>query len=281
MKGEVFSLLGPNGAGKTTTVRMLACLIAPTSGTAWIASHQIGRESKEIRRIIGVLPEWPGLYDRLTARQNLEYFARLHNMSSSRTEERIRELLRFFGLWDREGEEVGGFSKGMRQRLALARAMLHDPQILFLDEPTAALDPEAAREVREYILSLRDGGRTIVICTHNLDEAERLSDRIAILRARLLALDSPESLRRKLFGRKVVVHLKYCDEGIMDAVRRLEFVQNMQRIDDKLLVCVENPEENNPDLIEAIIKAGGKIIFLTEQRPTLEGIYFEIMKGSE
>ncbi|MBO3803921.1 MAG: ABC transporter ATP-binding protein [Candidatus Brockarchaeota archaeon] len=279
-EGEVFTLLGPNGAGKTTTVRMLSCLVAPTSGTSWIEGRQIGRDSKEIRRMVGVLPEWPGLYDRLTVRQNLEYFARLHGMPKPRAEERIRELLGFFGLSDREGEEVGGFSKGMRQRLALARALLHDPRVLFLDEPTAALDPEAAREVRNYVLGLKKGGRTIVICTHNLDEAERLSDRIAILRTRLLALDSPENLRRKLFGRNVVVHLKRFEEGILEAVKRLDFVRDAKMIDGKLLVRVENPEENNPDLIEALAKAGGKVVFLTEQRPTLEDIYFEIMKWS-
>jgi len=277
-KGEVFSLLGPNGAGKTTTVRMLACLIAPTSGTAWIGDYEIGKESREIRRMVGVLPEWPGLYDRLTAHQNLEYFARLHNMSKDDTEVRVRELLDFFGLGKREDEEVGGFSKGMRQRLALARALLHNPQILLLDEPTAALDPEAAREVRNYITKLGEGGRTIIMCTHNLDEAERLSNRIAILRTQLLALDSPESLRRRIFGRRVVIHLKRCDENLMEAVRTLDFVQDVQRVDERLIVRVENPEEQNPELIETVVKAGGKIVFLTELRPTLEDIYFEIVK---
>ena len=182
--GEIFGLLGPNGAGKTTTIRMLSALISPTDGTAWVAGAQIGKQDQEIRRNVGILTESPGLYDQLSAERNLSFYATMYEVDD--IEGQIERYLTMLGLWERRHEPVGTFSKGMRQKLAIARALLHEPKVLFLDEPTSGLDPEAARLVREFIANLKEEGRTIVMCTHNLDEADRLCDRIAVFRSLLV-----------------------------------------------------------------------------------------------
>ncbi|HHK67491.1 MAG TPA: ABC transporter ATP-binding protein, partial [Candidatus Acetothermia bacterium] len=202
-KGEVFGFLGPNGAGKTTTIRMLAALIAPTSGSATVAGFRVGRENRSIRQNVGVLTETPGLYKRLSALDNLLFFARLYGVNSP--EKQAERYLRLFELWDRRDQLAGSFSKGMRQKLALARALLHEPQVLFLDEPTAGLDPEAAKVVRDLIETLRTRERTIFLCTHNLDEAERLCDRVALFKTRLVALGRPSELKERMYGRRTVV----------------------------------------------------------------------------
>ena len=174
-QGEVFGFLGPNGAGKTTTVRLLVCLIGPTAGRAWVNGLEVGVADRAIRGQVGILTESPGLYERLSARRNLEIFADLYGVKDVKGQ--AEKYLRLLGLWDRRETEAGTFSKGMRQKLAIARALLHEPPILFLDEPTSGLDPEAAKTVRDFIETLRGQGRTIFMCTHNLDEAERLCDR--------------------------------------------------------------------------------------------------------
>jgi ABC-2 type transport system ATP-binding protein len=170
-RGEIFALLGPNGAGKTTTVRMLACLIAPSSGEATVAGCDVTCEQDAIRARIGILTESPGLYDKLSAAQNLAFFAQLYGLSVEVRERQVKRYLTMLGLWERRSEPVGGFSKGMKQKLAIARALLHEPEVVFLDEPTSALDPEAAKIVRDFIAELKSEGRTIFLCTHNLDEA--------------------------------------------------------------------------------------------------------------
>ncbi|MGH2475728.1 MAG: ABC transporter ATP-binding protein, partial [Candidatus Limnocylindrales bacterium] len=177
-RGEVLGLLGPNGAGKTTTVRLLTALIEPTEGTAVVDGFDVRRQADDVRARVGILTETPGLYDKLSASANLDFFGRLYDLDAATRAERIAHYLRLFGLWDRRADVAGTFSKGMKQKLAIARALLHDPSVVFLDEPTAALDPEAAFIVREAIETLRKAGRTIVLATHNLDEADRLCDRI-------------------------------------------------------------------------------------------------------
>ena len=164
-EGEVFGLIGPNGAGKTTTVRMLCCLIGPTSGTAYIGNNEIGREpdSLNIRQMVGLLPEAPGLYERLSPYKNLDFFAQLYDVPQIRRQEKIKELLEMLGMWKKRDERVNTFSKGMRQKIAIARALVHDPKILFLDEPTSGLDPRAAKTVRDFLSELRREGRTIFL----------------------------------------------------------------------------------------------------------------------
>jgi ABC-2 type transport system ATP-binding protein len=199
--GTVFGFLGPNGAGKTTTIRMLAALIAPTSGTAVIAGHKLGTDDNQaIRRSVGLLTETPGLYDQLTALQNLVFFAQLYDLSAEKAASQAEKYLQMLNLWERRNDKVGGFSKGMRQKLAISRALLHDPTILFLDEPTAGLDPEAARMIRDSIKQLRSEGHTIFLTTHNLTEVDELCDLICLEPERLFrwrAMQSPGSQRSR------------------------------------------------------------------------------------
>jgi ABC-2 type transport system ATP-binding protein len=277
--GEVFGFLGPNGAGKTTTIRMLTALISPTSGGATVLGWKIGQDDSQIRRRVGILTESPGLYDRLSAERNLAFFARLYEVEDIPGQ--VERYLRMLGLWDRREETAGTFSKGMRQKLAIARALLHEPQALFLDEPTSALDPEAAHMVREFIAGLKHEGRTIFLCTHNLDEADRLCDRIAVFNTRLLALDTPTALRRQLYERTVVFHLRQVDPRYVERVESLPFVRAVRSMDDKLLVAVDEPEDNNPTIVRSLVEAGAEIQFVGELRRSLEDIYLKLIKEEE
>jgi ABC-2 type transport system ATP-binding protein len=277
--GEIFGFLGPNGAGKTTTIRMLAGLIGPSSGQATVAGCRLGRDDTTLRRRIGVLTETPGLYDGLSAQANLVFFAELYGVAEPAAA--VERYLRWLGLWERRFEPAGTFSKGMRQKLAIARALLHEPQVVFLDEPTSGLDPEAAHLVRDFIAELRREGRTIFLCTHNLDEADRLCDRIGVFRQRLLALDSPAALRRQLFGRTVVIHLRAVAPDLAAAARGLEFVHQVKEIDGKLLVTLDDPEVRNPDLIRTLVAAGADVQFVGELRQTLEDVYLRLVNAKE
>ncbi len=278
-EGEVFGFLGPNGAGKTTTVRMLTSLIAPTSGTASINGLQIGQDDTNIRRAVGILTETPGMYDNLSAEFNLEIYAHLYEVPDPKGQ--VDKYLRLLGLWDRRYDEAGTFSKGMKQKLAIARALLHEPRILFLDEPTAGLDPEAARLVRDFIAELRKEGRTIFLCTHNLDEADRLCDRVGVFKSRLLVVDTPTRLRSQVFGRKVVFHLKQSDEKLAQAISALPFINEAKSIENKLLVTLDDPETHNPVIIRALVGAGADVQFVGELRHSLEDVYLRLMQETK
>ncbi len=277
--GEVFGFLGPNGAGKTTTVRMLGALISPTSGKAWVNGKKIGDQDHAIRRSIGILTEAPGLYDALSAQRNLKFYATMYEVEE--TDAQIERYLRMLGLWKRRHESVSTFSKGMRQKLAIARALLHEPKILFLDEPTSGLDPEMARLVRNFISELKSEGRTIVLCTHNLDEADRLCDRIAIIKSHLLALDTPETLRQKLYGRTVVFHLGQDAHQFESSITDFPFVNKTQAHQNKIVVELDDPEDNNPAIIRQLIESGADIQFVGEIRRSLEDIYLQFINASE
>jgi ABC-2 type transport system ATP-binding protein len=274
--GEIFGFLGPNGAGKTTTIRMLGALIAPTSGKANVAGYEVGREDNEIRRNVGILTESPGLYARLSAERNLSFFAELYGVED--VARQVERYLRLLGLWDRRADVAATFSKGMRQKLAIARAMLHEPKVLFLDEPTAGLDPEMARLVREFIGELKGKGRTIFLCTHNLDEADRLCDRIAVVNTRLLALDTPAALREKLYDRVVVFHLRTAAPAYEKAVSEQPFVRSVEKKDNKLVIGLDDPERNNPQLIRLLVDAGADIQFVGELRRSLEEVYLRLVR---
>lgn len=278
-EGEVFGFLGPNGAGKTTTVRMLTSLIAPSSGRAWVNGLEVGQRDQDIRRCVGILTETPGMYDRLSAEKNLSIYARLYQVKNPQGQ--VEKYLRMLGLWERRLDEGGSFSKGMRQKLAIARALLHEPKVLFLDEPTSGLDPEAAKLVRDFIEELKEEGRTIFICTHNLDEADRLCQRIAIFKTSLITEDTPENLRKQLFGRKVVFHLKSLKPGLLKMVQRLDFIKDARVVDNRLVVALENPEEQNPVLIRKLVEAGAEIQFVGELRHSLEEIYLQLIHNGE
>ena len=275
-EGEVFGFLGPNGAGKTTTVRMLSALIAPTGGRAWVNDHQVGQADTAIRRSVGILTESPGLYEQLSAEKNLTIYARLYGVADVAGQ--VERYLRLLELWERRREIAGGFSKGMKQKLAICRALLHEPRVLFLDEPTAALDPEAARTVRDFISDLKAQGRTTFICTHNLDEAEHLCDRIGVINhGRLIALDTPANLRRQLFGRQTVVELAAHSDAVLDAVRALPFVDNLQVDDSHLTITLDDPEAQNPVLVRALVQAGADVRYVRELEHSLEEVYFSLM----
>ena len=277
-RAEVVGLLGPNGAGKTTTVRMLTALIGPTEGTASVEGFDIVREPEAVRARVGILTETPGLYDKLSAAANLEFFGRLYGLDAALRAERIEHYLRLFALWDRRDDVAGTFSKGMKQKLAIARALLHDPSVVFLDEPTAALDPEAAFIVREAIETLRRAGRTIVLATHNLDEADRLCDRIAFIRGGLLRIDSPAALRGALGERGLTIRLR---DGVaadaVAAVRAIPGVRAAEPEDGVLRVGADDPEGIAPAVVRALVAAGADIVEIRPERPSLERIYFEIM----
>jgi len=275
-EGEVFGFLGPNGAGKTTTVRMLTSLIGATSGTASVNGFKVGEDDQDIRRSVGILTESPGLYEGLSARKNLEIFANLYEVED--VEQQVGKYLKLLGLWSRRDDPAGSFSKGMRQKLSIARSLLHEPQLLFLDEPTSNLDPEASRMVRQFVQNLRDQGRTIFMCTHNLNEADQLCDRIGIFKTRLIKVDTPANLRREIFGRKVVFHLREINPDWEGQLSSLEGVLGVKCVDKKLVVSLEDPESTNPQIIRILVDGGADVLFVGELRHSLEEVYLQMMQ---
>jgi ABC-2 type transport system ATP-binding protein len=275
-KGEVLGFLGPNGAGKTTTIRLLAGIIAPTSGYAVVAGQRTERSVEQLHEVIGLLTESPGFYNRLSAYRNLEYFAGFYHGIDP--EVQAEKYLKVMGLWERRRDHVGAFSKGMKQRLALARALLPEPQVLFLDEPTAGLDPEAAEDVRQLIKKLSGEGRTIFLSTHNLAEAEQLCQRIAVFRTRLLRLDTPQNLRQSVFRRRAVVRLENINENILAAVKQMTFVKALEQEDNQLRVELSDIGRELPTLVEGIIQAGGRVLEVAEEHHSLEEIYLNLVR---
>ena len=279
-EGEVFGFLGPNGAGKTTTMRMLSCLISKTSGEASIAGYDVSDEedSLKIRKIIGLLPENVGLYDDITAYKNLDFYGKLYECTETQRKENVEHYLKLLGLWDKREVLVGNFSKGMKQKLAIARALIHEPEILFLDEPTANLDPESSKIVRDFILNLKKEKKTIFLNTHNLDEAQRICDNIGIFNTKLMAIGSPEELEGSLWGNKTVIQLEYLDDKIMKALDKLS-LKKITTDNNRLIVDVLNPEKENPIIVDAIVGAGGQVQYVTRLSPTLEDAYLKIVRG--
>ena len=283
--GEIFGLLGPNGAGKTTTIRMLASLIAPTEGSARVGGHDVVKESLRVREMVGILTESPSLYDRLTAEENMEFFAEAYGITDrSDRSNRIRELLEFFDLWERRNDKAGGLSKGMKQKLAIARALVHSPEILFLDEPTSGLDPRSAKDIRDLMeeLSERDN-QTILLSTHRLEDAERLCSRVMIIRdGGSLIVGSPDELRRRMTGSPLLeVRLRRVDEGIIRSIRTLEQVSNLSinAEANRMTVGLKNLEDETPLVVRRIVEAGGLILSVEALEPSLEEAYLKLVGG--
>jgi ABC-2 type transport system ATP-binding protein len=258
---------------------MLAALVAPTDGDAIVAGHALGVDDTALRRSVGILTEQPGLYDRLSARQNLRYFARLYDLEPVRAEAQVERYLRLLELWDRRDEPVGTFSKGMRQKLAIARALLHEPAVVFLDEPTAALDPEAARTVRDFVKGLRAEGRTIFLTTHNLPEADELCDNIGVFQRRLLRVGSPSELRASLFGAGTVVRVVGDASRHIPVARSLAFVREARADGDALTVLMDDPDTRNPELVDALRAAGARIRYVERLQHSLEDVYLRLVGG--
>ena len=278
-RGEIFGFLGPNGAGKTTTVRMLTCLISKTSGEARVGDYEIDGEenAQKIRRMIGLVPDNVGLYDSLTAYENLDYYGELYRLSDSKRKENNEYFLKLLGLWDKRDVIVGSFSKGMKQKLSIVRALTHDPELVFMDEPTANLDPESSKTVREFILELKKQKKTVFLNTHNLDEAQRVCDRIAILNTRLMAIGTPADLESSVRGRKTVIQLRQVSDGILGALKKLQ-VKNLIIEGSKLTVDIENPEEENPDIVSTIVAAGGRVETVKVTGGSLEEAYLKLVR---
>jgi len=281
-EGEVFGFLGPNGAGKTTTLRLLCALIGPTSGTAEVAGFRLGRDDPKIRASVGILTEQPGLYERQSAWENLVFFATLYGLSASEATAQAERYLRLMGLWDRRKEPVATFSRGMKQKMAIARAALHEPRILFLDEPTTGLDPDAAKTVREFIVQLRGQGRTVFLCTHNLDEADRLCDRIAFFRHKVIRIANPDELRAELYGRATEIRLMPAPSPEdLARVRAVPGVREARSENGSIIVASADPLRTNPLLIRALVEGGAQIAFVTERKAHLEDVYLRIVEPIE
>jgi ABC-2 type transport system ATP-binding protein len=276
-RGEVFALVGPNGAGKTTTLRMLAGLISPSSGTVRFRGEAMSGGLATLRAATGFLTEAPGLWDRLTVRQNLSVYARLHALPQP--QRAVDAAMDLFGIRDRAGDATAVLSKGLRQRVALARTLLHDPAVVLLDEPTSGLDPESARDVRELVLRLRDDRRAVMISTHNLDEVERLADRVALLDTQVVAVDSPEALRARLFGARVRITLV---NGVGQHANSLQSagVTDVRVEGQALSIGLSGSAPRQvPAIVRILVEAGAEIEAVEPEKASLEQVYLRLLKG--
>ncbi|HBA60750.1 MAG TPA: ABC transporter ATP-binding protein [Elusimicrobia bacterium] len=268
-EGEVFGLLGPNGAGKTTLISMLATLVRPTSGTARVAGHDIGKEPLQVRRNIGIVFQEPSVDDLLTARENLYLHSMLYGMPRETIPGMIEKMLKLVNLWDRADSFVKTYSGGMRRRLEIARGLIHGPRILFLDEPTLGLDPASRKAVWSHIRELKESHKaTIILTTHYMEEADRLADRIAIInRGKIIELDTPEALKRKVGGDLVFL------KGAIDeaAVKALPFVSSMERENGRWKIAISDSGAN----LQALLNAGGKIEEVEVRRVTLDDVFLK------
>ena len=283
-RGEIVALLGPNGAGKTTTLRMLAGLIAPTAGTVVIDGVRLTPSTgTALRRRIGFLTEAPGLWDRLTVRENLRIYAGLYSLAD--TERRIDRALDMFELADNASARTAELSKGTRQKVALARTLLHDPVVLLLDEPTSGLDPEVTRTARRLLEERRAAGCSILVSTHNLDEAERLADRVAVLHERLLALDRPSALRQRLTTGRLIVRLAGDASAFVETARAaIGATSHAGAVDvvvegPALVLPLSDPERQTPALVAALAAAGARILEVRAETPALEDVYLHLIEG--
>ncbi|HEY8600027.1 MAG TPA: ABC transporter ATP-binding protein [Thermomicrobiales bacterium] len=282
--GAILALLGPNGAGKTTTVRMLAGLLAPSAGEATVAGCDVRRDPAAVRARVGLVTDTPGLYEQMALPAYLDFFGGVYGLDATTRRRRIAELIAFFELTDHRRERLSGFSKGMKQKVALARALLHEPAALFLDEPTSGLDPLGARAVRELIVGLKAANRTIILCTHDLDEAERLADEVAIVRrGRIVASDAPAALRAANSTDTLVrIELAAPCPGAWRALADLPGATIAMTLDDAALSVeyrTERPQETNPLAIGRLTAAGAAIVTVTCTTRTLEDVYAAALGG--
>ncbi len=286
-EGEVFGLLGPNGAGKTTTIRMLACLLSPSEGSATVNRYDVGKDPLRVRQTVGILTENPSLYERLTALENMEFFAEAYGLSNREERmTRIRELLEVFRLSERMNDKVATYSKGMKQKLAIARALVHDPSVVFLDEPTAGLDPESAKEIRDMIVEMSQRKKhTILLCTHRLEDAEKLCSRVMIIeKGKSIIVGTLDELRERVGGQPIFeVKLRTIDPQVVDAIKRVKRVKIVD-IDEparKITLRVGEPDSSIPETIKSIVYAGGMVLEAVVRRPSLEEVYLKLTRETQ
>lgn len=279
--GQILALLGQNGAGKTTTVRMLTALLSPTRGWARVGGYDVAKHPHDVRANVGVLTEQHGLYMRMTGEEYLDFFGRIYGLDAKTRKSRSDYLLDYFGLKEAAHRRSGEYSKGMKQKLALARALIHDPSVLLLDEPTSAMDPESAQLVRSEISRLRSSKRTIIICTHNLAEAEALSDQIAIIyRGKILLNGTLEELKREVLG-PVEYEAKFAqpfDAGDLELPRGAVL---SSRSATSLRFRVEAPQEVNPILVNALTSKNARLVSFQEVPKKLEHVYLKTMADAQ
>ncbi|MGH2510337.1 MAG: ABC transporter ATP-binding protein [Ktedonobacteraceae bacterium] len=286
--GAILALLGPNGAGKTTTVRMLAGLLAPTEGEANVAGYNIRRESDALRASVGLVTDAPGLFEQMRLFDYLDFFGKVYGMPVDKRTRQIEHLLEFFDLTAQRRKKLVGFSKGMKQKVALARALIHDPPVLFLDEPTSGLDPLAARSVRELINELKHSKRSIILCTHDLDEAERLADTVAIMRqGHIVACDTPTVLRAQATG-ETRVEIEFADATsvVLDELGKLANLRlprwliegpNATQAPSKLEYYTAQPRSVNPQVLALLVKSDAQVVSMTCETRSLEDVYASAM----
>ncbi len=271
--GQIFALLGPNGAGKTTTLRMLAGLIAPTSGSVTIGNEAMTPDAApKLRERLGFLTEAPGLWDNLTVHDNLLVYAQLYGMRDA--EQAVHEALALFEIADRSTDRTARLSKGLKQRVALARAIVHRPNIVLLDEPTAGLDPESARDVRELIVAMRAEGRAVLLCTHNLDEVERVADRVAVLRSRLVAIGTTGELRQRLFTSRLRIRVTADAESLAARLRRTGLDDVLA---DGTWLSLPGGTVTTPQIVRTLVEAGAGIEAVEHDEPSLEEVYLKLL----
>ncbi|HPB32426.1 MAG TPA: ABC transporter ATP-binding protein [Candidatus Sumerlaeota bacterium] len=288
--GSILGFLGPNGAGKTTTIRLLLGLLRPDEGCAEIHGMDCSRDADSVREICGALLEYPGLYENLTAIQNMEYFADIYGLRSGEKDSRVRELLTFVDLLERSGEKVRGWSRGMKQKLSLARSLIHSPRVLFLDEPTLGLDVASARKIRDIIRKLAAESRTTIFFTsHNLDEVEQICTNVAIIRkGRLVTQGRPEDLRKGRNTRVLSIRTGGIPDGIVEKIRILQGVERAEiegpnhsdsREPGALLVIHLKPEQDISECLAALVQSGITINDIQTMRPTLESVFLELTEN--
>ena len=279
--GQILALLGQNGAGKTTTVRMLTALLTPTHGWAQVNGYDVVKQATAVRASVGVLTEQHGLYVRMTSQEYLDFFGEVYRLDPATRDARIKYLLDYFGLSEAANKRVGEYSKGMRQKLALARALMHEPPVLLLDEPTSAMDPESARLVRDEIARLKSSQRTIVICTHNLAEAEVLADIIAIIyRGRILLSGTLDELKQEILG-PVEYEAQLSQPWQVNGLTLPRGVTLSENNGSRLRFRVERPQETNPLLLRQLAEVQAPVVTLQVVPRSLEQVYLKVMADAQ
>ena len=278
-ESSIFGFLGPNGAGKTTTLRMISTLIQPTTGHVFISGRDSQKDGEYIRSVIGLLTEAPGMYEKISAYDNLDYFSGFYDIEEKKRKSNIEKFLKMFGLWDRKDSLVGTFSKGMKQKLALARALIHEPGILLLDEPTAALDPESAHMVRSFIESLKNEKITVFLCTHNLEEASNLSDVVCIIKSKIIKIATLDELQKGKKGKKIEIVFKDDARKYADLLKTFKEITSFETHENKALFTLIEPEVLNPKIIKMLVDNGSEIIYFNEIKASLEEIYLDLIRG--
>ncbi|MFW9935185.1 MAG: ABC transporter ATP-binding protein [Candidatus Thorarchaeota archaeon] len=285
-RGEVFGFLGPNAAGKSTTVKIAATLLEPSKGSISIEGYDVEKQPVEVRSVIGLLPEDGATthYDRLSAYQNLQYFGRLYDVPKEALDNRIAELLEFLELSDRKNDSPATFSTGLKQKLSIARSMIHNPPVVFLDEPTSSLDPIMSKRVRQFIDTQAAGGQqTFFLCTHLLSEVEALCDRVGFIsKGKLVEVGRPKELRRKFWTVRTY-ELQLADEDLskcLETIKSTGLVRSAAIEDPRVVFDIEDPEIKNPQILQALLESGHKVVELRERIPDLEAVYLKVIGGN-